>query len=146
VVFTCHDIFTESLWYSQVTASGLLILSWPSSSFLFWHSSLGEIICLVIGSCQHDLKAFKRIQYTRGTTSITISRIVLSVWSALQSCVPQDPDQSEPNESKPGVNFLSQVPSSVILGSWVSVSPEVLIQLQQAVLAVAQAPPRSARR
>ena len=146
VVFTSHDIFTESLWYSQVTTSGLLILSWPFSLFLFWHSSLQEIICLVISSCQHELKAFEGIQYTRGTTSITISRILLSVWSVLQELCSQDPNQSESNEPKKAVNFLSQLPSSVTLGSWVSVSPEVLIQLQQVVLAIAQAAPRSARR
>ena len=49
------------------------------------------------------------------------------------------PNQNQLTQSKlEGVTFLSQVAYSVILHNWVSTSPEVLIQVQQVVLAMAQ--------
>lgn len=54
----------------------------------------------------------------------------------------QNQSKKDPSE---GVTSLSQVACSVILHSWVSTSPEVLIQQQQLMLAIAQTPPCSAK-
>lgn len=48
-------------WDSQVATSGSPVFSGSFSSFLFWHSSLRELICLVVSGCEHALKASERI-------------------------------------------------------------------------------------
>lgn len=64
---------------------------------------------------------------------ITLSRIIPKVQSAFQSHDPQDPNQSKSKKSKKdpaeGVTLLAQVGCSAILWNWVSVSPELLIQV-----------------
>ena len=43
-----------------------MILNWLFSFLLFQHSTLREIICLVVSSWEHAFKAFERIQCTPG--------------------------------------------------------------------------------
>ena len=48
----------------------------------------------MISGCKHALKVFESIEYTKETAVIVISKIIPSVWGALQSHGPQDPKQS----------------------------------------------------
>ena len=47
----------------------------------------------MVSGCKRALKAFERIQCTRETT-LTISRVIPSVWNTRQTHGPQDPNQS----------------------------------------------------
>ena len=58
----------------QVVTSGSLFFGWSFSSFLFWPSSLREIICLVVSGCEHTFKPFEKIQRDRETTMIITNR------------------------------------------------------------------------
>ena len=154
---------SDPVWYSpamrfllhpgdtqKVTVSGSRSLSRSLSLLLFWCSSLREIICFVVSGYKHGFKAFERTQCTRGIIMIIISGIFSNVWSALHSHGPQDPKWPKSNKSKKdpieGVIFLSQMSCSVNLSYWVSISPEVLFQVQQVVLATTQTPPCSDKR
>ena len=119
----------------------LIIFKLTISSFLLLCSSL-KIICLVVNSCEHTFKAFERTQFTREMTITVLSRVIPSVWSALQSHVPK----TQTNQHHEGIKILSQAACSVSSCHWVSAYPEVLTQVQQVVLATAQTLPRSAKR
>lgn len=56
---------------------------------------------------------------------------------AYSSHGPQDP-KSQRKTSLKDSTFLGQLASSVILHSWISISPKVLIQVQKMVLAIVQ--------
>ena len=92
----------------------LLILSVVSTGhhvgFIFFNSSLlsfsytliwgSLVICLVVSGCEYAFKAFKRIQHTRQTTMIIISRIIPTVWSVLWSRSLHDWNHWESNERR----------------------------------------------
>lgn len=97
-------------------------LGQPLSLFLFRHSSLREIICLVVSGYELAFKSFEIIQCTQETTRIIARRIISNIWSALQNHCPQDPDPSKSSKSNKDpveeVISLSQVACSVILHSY----------------------------
>ena len=64
----------------------------------------------MVSGCEHAFKAFERIQRTTKIITMITSRIIPSVWGALQSYGPQNPNQSESKSKKvpvEGVPFLS---------------------------------------
>ena len=69
-----------------------MILIWLFSFLLFQHSSLREIICLVVSSWEHVFKAFERIQCTHGNDYDAISTITLNVWRALSAADAREAD------------------------------------------------------
>lgn len=107
--------------------------------FLMFHSWRDHL--LGVSCCRDAFKAFERIKYTREIIMTTLSRIMPIVWSVIWSHDSQD--QKSKKDPSEGVTFSNQVASSVILCNRVSPSPEVLIQVQQVVLAVADTPPCS---
>ena len=73
----------------------------------------------MISGCKHALKVFESIEHTRETAMIVISKIIPSVWDALQSHGSQDPKQSKAcsksKKERPHwkSHFLSQVTCSM---------------------------------
>ena len=151
-------VFTDPLcgihksWYfsfnlislvSWARISGSQCFSRPFYLFLSGHSSLREIGCLVVRGYADARTAFERMRHAREMTVTGISRIIPNVCSALHSMVPKT--QTSLNQIGQRKTPLEESPFQAKL-SWVSASSEVLIQVQQMVLAAAQTLPCSAER
>ena len=135
------------VWYLQVIISGSHFKSRSSSSFLFWHSSLREIICLVVSGWKHACKAFERKQYTKETDYYKQDNSQCLVH--FRATVPETQtgqNQMLKKDLTEAVTFSSQMDCSVILCSWDSTFPQELIQVEKVVLAIAQTPPWSSKR
>ena len=75
-----------NLCNSWARTSGAQFWSWPFSLFLFWCSSLRQIICLMVSGYKPPFKVFARRSCPRDTVVMTvINRIIPSIWSTLQT-------------------------------------------------------------
>lgn len=103
-------------------------LSWPFSSLLVWCSGLREIICWVVSGCEHAQTAFERIQRTRETAVMIISRKIPNVYNVLWSLWPPKPYTSQHQVSKIKTLLKELLCEASLLVQWSNVAESRLPQ------------------